>query len=204
MTQISESGLSFSFLDGVDVIKFDDTKFYREYYNKLCNCKGVDIITDSDKVLQIIEVKNCVGHEIENMWRTSVNNSKRSSAPSGLDVDERDSLDIEVSKKVASTISCLFGAWTKSSQVDVAKELSTFWVNACSKKIPTTQKLIYIILFLEGNFDNPYSKTRNKKMIMKRLQDSISEKLSWLNCRVFVVDSATYKRTLFTVSGGLH
>lgn len=41
-------------------------------------------------------------------------------------------------------------------------------------------------------------------MIMKRLQDSISDKLSWLNCRVFVVDSATYKRTHFTVSGGLN
>lgn len=32
MTQISESGLSFSFLDNVDVKKFDDTKFYRSSY----------------------------------------------------------------------------------------------------------------------------------------------------------------------------
>ena len=39
MTQISESGLSFSFLDNVDVKKFDDTKFYRSYYNNLPNCK---------------------------------------------------------------------------------------------------------------------------------------------------------------------
>lgn len=44
MTQISESGLSFSFLDNVDVKKFDDTKFYRSYYNNLPNCKGVDMI----------------------------------------------------------------------------------------------------------------------------------------------------------------
>lgn len=204
MTQISESGLSFSFLDNVDVKKFDDTKFYRSYYNNLPNCKGVDIIANSDKILQIIEVKNCIGYETENMWRTSVNNSKLSSAPAGLNVDERDSLDIEVSKKVASTISRLFGAWTKSSQVDVAEELSIFWENACSKKIPAMQKSIHVVLFLEGNFNNPYSRTRNKKMIMKRLQDSISDKLSWLNCRVFVVDSATYKRTHFTVSGGLN
>ena len=60
MTQISESGLSFSFLDNVDVKKFDDTKFYRSYYNNLPNCKGVDIIANSDKILQIIEVKNCI------------------------------------------------------------------------------------------------------------------------------------------------
>lgn len=91
MTQISESGLSFSFLDNVDVKKFDDTKFYRSYYNNLPNCKGVDIIANSDKILQIIEVKNCIGYETENMWRTSVNNSKLSSAPAGLNVDERDS-----------------------------------------------------------------------------------------------------------------
>ena len=34
---------------------------------------------------------------------------------------------------------------------------------------------------------------------MKRIQESISQKLSWLNCKVSVVDSDTYNPKLFTV-----
>lgn len=36
-------------------------------------------------------------------------------------------------------------------------------------------------------------------MIMRELQESIKTKLSWLNCRVSVVDSDTYKKELFKV-----
>lgn len=59
-----------------------------------------------------------------------------------------------------------------------------------------------VILFLEGDFDNPRSVTRSKKMIMERLQDSIRTKLSWLNCRVSVVDSATYNKRCFELFDG--
>ena len=57
------------------------------------------------------EIKNCLGHEAENRWRTSTDNRKLDSAPRDLDVENRDSFDIEVVKKVAMTILCLFGAW---------------------------------------------------------------------------------------------
>lgn len=197
---IEESNLTFTFPERMIVSKFDDTKFYRESYNRQPNCKGVDIIADSDEMLQLIEVKNCTGHEVENAWRTSANNSKLTSAPLTLDVEDRDSLDIELAKKVASTIACLYGAWTKAPQSTAAQELSQLWGKVCSDKIPVSGKTIMVILFLEGNFDNPKSKTRSKKMIMKRLQESVNVKLSWLNCRVSVVDSTTYNPKCFAVS----
>ena len=84
---IEENNITFTFSEQMTVTKFDDTKFYRESYNKLPNCKGVDIIADSGEMLQLIEVKNCSGHEAENAWRTSVNNSKLSSAPLTIDVE---------------------------------------------------------------------------------------------------------------------
>lgn len=200
MMKIEESDLTFTFADQISVSKFDDAKFYRNAYNKLPNGKGVDIIADSPDMLQLIEVKNCSGHESENLWRTSTDNSKLSSAPADLDIDSRESLDIEVSKKVASTIACLYGAWTKSAQSAAAQELSCVWEGFIAPQIQTSEKQMIVILFLEGNFDNPKSKTRSKKMIMKRLQDSINKKLSWLNCKVSIVDSATYNRRCFSVS----
>ena len=123
MIEIEESNLKFSFTEGVKAIKFDDKSFYRKDFNNLPSGKGVDILADSLKLIQFIEIKNCKGHESENLWRTSINNSKISSAPHDLDVDGRESLDIEISKKVASTIVCLYGAWTKSNMSENAKEL---------------------------------------------------------------------------------
>lgn len=55
------------------------------------------------------------------------------------------------------------------------------------------------VLFLEGDFDSQKISSRSKTMIMKRLQDSINKKLSWLNCRVSVVDSDTYNERYFKV-----
>lgn len=110
---IRESNLEFKFSDDCRVIKFDDTEFYRKRFNKLPEAKGVDIISNSEEILRFIEIKNCEGHEAENLWRTSVNNSKLESAPRELETENRDSFDIEVAKKVASTIACLCGAWTE-------------------------------------------------------------------------------------------
>ena len=40
-----ESRLKFRFAENDTVIKFDDTKFYRDYFNKLPEAKGVDFIS---------------------------------------------------------------------------------------------------------------------------------------------------------------
>lgn len=51
-------------------------------------------------------------------------------------------------------------------------------------------------MFLEGDFG---SKSRTKKMIMKRIREKISEKLKWLNCKVCVVDLDTYSGSDYSV-----
>lgn len=200
MATIEESGLKFLFdEERYNAIKFDDTSFYREFFNTLPGGKGVDIIADSEEVIQLIEIKNCIGHEVENLWRTSINNTKLNSAPRTLDVNNRDSLDIEIAKKVSATLSCLYGAWTKSEITEKAKELSVFWKSFCVNGIKKNQKKILIVLFLEGDFDKHGPKSRSKKMIMKRIQESIQKKLLWLNCQVTVVDSDTYKKNHFHI-----
>lgn len=197
---IEESNLKFCFSDEVSAIKFDDTDYYRKKFNNLPSGKGVDILVDSENIFQFIEIKNCTGHERENLWRTSVNNSKISSAPETLEIGDRDSVDIEVAKKVASTISCLFGLWTKSksveNSVENSLELLKFYGGMNDKKICKDKKRILVILFLEGDFK---ARARDKKMIMKSIQDSIKNKLSWLNCKVTVVDSNTYNKRFFEV-----
>ena len=40
-----ESRLRLQFAENDTVIKFDDTKFYRDYFNKLPEAKGVDFIS---------------------------------------------------------------------------------------------------------------------------------------------------------------
>lgn len=160
---IEESGLKFEFSADCQSIKFDDTEFYRQQYSRLPSAKGVDIISDKTDRILLIEVKNCTGYELENAWRTCVNNSKVSSAPRGLKVEDRDSLDIEVAKKVASTITCLYGAWTKAERTPKAMCLSELWKGMESTKIQKDKKRIEIILFLEGDFGAQGSASRTKK-----------------------------------------
>ena len=74
-----------------------------------------------------------------------------------------------------------------------------FWKGFCDGKIVNEKKKIHVVLFLEGDFDLQKICSRTKPMIMKRLQDSINKKLSWLNCRVSVVDSDTYNEKYFSV-----
>ena len=196
--EISESGLTFEFRDVNDAIKFDDTDIYRNEFNMLPDSKGVDIIADSNSFIQLIEIKNCKGHESENMWRMGIDNSKIKSAPHDIDVTNRDSLDIEVSKKAAMTIACLMGARSRQSSTEKANVLKFAWEGILSEKLLKDKKKLLVILFLEGDFANK-AQTRTKKMMMKRLEDSIKKKLTWLNCQVSVVDTDTYKQTCFSV-----
>lgn len=192
---INEDKLDFTFDDEkFSAIKFDDTNFYRNYFNKLPESKGVDILVKSDNELLFIEIKDCLGHESENLWRTGVNNSQIAQCKN--ENKKLESFDIEISKKVAMTIACLVGAYTRLSTCQSAEELNEY-VNAMqSSKIKNLNMKIYIILFLEGNF---YSDPKRKSMIMKSISDSINKKLKWLNCKVLVVDMNTYKEKFFSV-----
>ena len=104
-----ESGLKFGFPEGTSVVKFDDTKYYRHFFNALPESKGVDIISVGEDAIAFIEVKNCLGEEGNNRWRIAPDNQKRDTAARTVEVEGRDSLDIEVSQKVAMTLAALDG-----------------------------------------------------------------------------------------------
>lgn len=105
-----ESGLKFGFPDGDSVVKFDDTKFYRNSFNALPESKGVDFISTGQDAISFIEVKNCLGDEGNNRWRIAPDNQKHDTTATNNDVTGRDSFDIEVSQKVAMTLAALSGA----------------------------------------------------------------------------------------------
>lgn len=187
-----ESGLKFGFPDGSDVVKFDDTLYYRNEFNALPGSKGVDFISDEKDTLSFIEVKNCMGNEGNNRWRIMPNNSKRMTTHTTVDVEDRDSLDIEVPQKVAMTLAALSGVKSYEKSRTSVAELKGITETSFSDK----EKKKYVILFLEGDFG---SHTRSKKMIMGSLQQSMKTKMRWLNCRVSVVDSDTYDKKIFEI-----
>lgn len=121
-----ESGLKFQFPENDTVIKFDDTKFYRDYFNNLPESKGVDFITvDRDRIV-FIEVKNCTGDEGNCRWRIAPDNQKRNTAHTSTNVKGRDSLDIEVAQKTAMTIAALVGAKSFGNTKECLDELKEY------------------------------------------------------------------------------
>lgn len=191
-----ESGLKFEFSSESTVVKFDDTSFYRDYFNKFPGSKGVDFISVDKNTIVFIEVKNCVGDEGNCRWRIWPDNQKRETTHTTVHTEGRDSLDIEVVQKVAMSVAALVGAKSFGDTRECLKELKNFTRFLSSDSFANGTKKKYVILFLEGNFGG---RTRTKKMIMKALQDSINKKLRWINCRVSVVDSDTYDPKIFKV-----
>lgn len=191
-----ESGLKFGFPDGNIAIKFDDTKYYRDLFNALPGSKGVDFISVGKDAISFIEVKNCLGDEGNCRWRIAPNNQKRDTTSTTVDTEGRESLDIEVSQKVAMTLAALTGARTFGDRKSSLDELKEIIATVFSDDFADDKKKKYVILFLEGNFGGH---TRSKKMIMENLQRSMNTKMRWLNCRVAVVDSSTYNKDIFQI-----
>lgn len=194
MVTKEESRLRFAFSEDSKVIKFDDTVFYRNYFNVLSDSKGVDFISVKDTSLAFIEVKNCLGAEGNNRWRIFPNNQKKETSHTSVDLQGRDSLDIEVPKKVAMTLAALAGAESFGTNKPSLEEWKGIVKDIFGGMLAEDSKKKYVILVLEGNFGG---KTRTKKMIMSELQRSMNVKLRWLNCKVSVVDSDTYDKRIF-------
>lgn len=191
-----ESRLKFGFPEESHVIKFDDTLFYRKSFNKLPNSKGVDFIEVDKHSISFIEVKNCCGDEGNCRWRIYPNNQKKDTSHTYVDVEGRDSLDIEVPQKVAMTLAALLGAKSFENRQSSLGELEEIQKAIFSKDFSSDKRKKYVILFLEGEFGGH---TRTKKMIMSELQKSMNIKLKWLKCKVSVVDSKTYNRNIFQI-----
>ena len=113
-----------------------------------------------------------------------------------VNVEGRDSLDIEVAQKTAMTVAALTGAKSFGDTKDCLEELKEYIQFLSSDRFSDDSKKKYVILCLEGDFG---SRTRSKKMIMKELQDSMNKKLQWINCKVSVVDSDTYNPKIFRI-----
>lgn len=195
MATYSEGQLNFSFPDDYKVIKFDSTNFYLKTFDSyMPEGKGLDFIAYSGSQFIMLEVKDFSADKHSNVWRTrtdtaivNIDNANIDTPIKANNYSVRESLDIEVAKKVASSMSCLLGA-NSTANVSEADELKPFLKELVKSKFSLGNSDIVIILFVEGILE---SKTRTKKMIMKRLQDKIKEKLKWLNCKVSVFDSET-------------
>lgn len=114
--------MKFGFPEKSMVIKFDDTLFYRNYFNKFPGSKGVDFVSVSSNMIAFIEVKNCSGDEGNCRWRIAPDNKKKETASTTLDLAGRDSLDIEVTQKVAMTIASMIGAKSFGDKKDCLSE----------------------------------------------------------------------------------
>lgn len=193
---IDESRLRFCFEDKAKALKYDESSFYRRYVNQLPSAKGVDFISIQEGRLIFTEVKNFKDYEFENMWRIWPDNKRRNSSYTAASTVGRDSLDVEISEKVAMTIGGLIGAYTKTAGCEAAEALSHYAEVLISSAVKAGSRQLLIILFLEGDFG---CETRPKKVIMRELERSIKKKLSWLNCLVSVVDSDTYQKKIFQV-----
>ena len=187
---INESRLTFRFSDRA--LKFDDTHYYRSYFNAFPQSKGVDVISGGDTYGLLLEIKNFSDDEPNQVWRLYPDNQKLDRAPPGTTVHS--SLDIECAQKVAMTLACLWGAETAGTSRPKAEELLPFAEMLRGRAFARDRKRLLVVLFLEGQFKGH---TRTKKMMMLALEQSLRKKLQWLKCRVSVVDSATYPKHLF-------
>lgn len=189
MPGLIESNIKFEFPDDFYVSKFDDTAFYRDNVNALNGCKAIDFVAAGTNRYAFIEVKNCLGDEANNRWRIAPNNSKRDTIPTNHDVSDRDSLDIEMAQKTASTIAALVGAYSAPTPERNAEECYDVASMLCDEKIHTGERKILVILVLDGDFG---CQTRNDNMIRNGLRQSIEKKLKWLKCTVWVTTSTEF------------
>ncbi len=194
---IEESNMQFEFPDSRTTVKFDEELFYRNSFNKFPESKGVDFITDGKDLIAFIEVKNCRGYEGDNRWRIAPNNQKRSTTHVSYEVNQRNSLDIEVAQKVAMTLAALCGAHSFGDRKDSLGKLGQMAAALSEDKFSQTMKKKLTILVLEGDFG---THTRPKTAIMSELQRNIMAKMQWLDCKVSVVDSATYSEKVFKIN----
>ena len=194
---IEESRMKCDFSNSQKTIKFDDTDFYKNLFNCISGAKGVDFISVGKEYTAFIEIKNCLGDEGNNRWRIFPNNSKKDTSHTTVDIEGRDSLDIEIPQKMAMTLAGLTGVLSFGDSKSSLEDIKEIAEEILLHYFKDNKKKLYVILFLEGNFGGH---TRTKKMIMTELQRSMNAKLRWLNCKVSVVDSSTYNRQIFELA----
>lgn len=176
---IQESRLNFIFPDEANVVKFDDTRFYRERYERFSGAKGVDILASTASTSYIIEVKDCSNTaRNQDKWRRSYSS-----------VQGMDTLADEIASKVAHTYAALGGVLSYGEQCATASELLPIAKSLNNDHSALCTHRIFVILYLEGDFS---CHTRSNRTIHAELRKKILRKLQWLNCRVDVLNTQTH------------
>lgn len=200
--QIHESRLIFDISDAFMPVKFDETSFYKQKYNKFSYSKGVDIVFFDEDSICLMEIKNCKGFEKENEWRLKPNNNQRVGTKQTVNGEEQTiyqieySLDDEVVSKVSNTLACFFGASTKSDLQTSIEQLSPYWIRLRDKRIKEDARKIRVIVFVEGEFGH---KRQDIDEIFTRLRDSLKQKSAWLNCTISIENSSKNNGRFYTV-----
>ena len=173
MTQITESGFRFTFPEGYEAVKFDDTSFYRRYFS-FPGSKGLDIIACSAERIVLLEIKNCVRDIAGNRWRIAPDNQKVNTISTQHEVHDRDSVDIEMIKKTAMTLACMVGAFTKKEGCPATEAIVPVYSALVDEKVCSYHRKVIVVLFLEGEFG---SAVRPTSAILRLLQTSMNNKL---------------------------
>jgi hypothetical protein len=164
MTVVEEGNLRFEFPDEWTVIKYDDSRFYRDRVQKCQSVKAADIVADSRGDIFIIEVKDFRRYRIGSKER--LKNHK---------------LATEVAEKVTDTIAGLYGAHRSFNP-----ELGSLGARLFTAKPPRVK----VILFLEE--DRPPTPHRSFKQIRPNLRTAIAQRLAYLNVHCNVHNSEDF------------
>jgi hypothetical protein len=171
MKKITERNLTFTFSDDWEVIKYDDSHFFKNHVRKSQGCKAVDILALSDNHLFLIEIKDFRGDRLE---------SKRSL--------KNDEVLNEVVQKFRDTLTGLYAAYRR--QVD---ELAPFYRYLCTSSKYSTrtryQRKIVAVFFME-----PDTTQSDAEFLLRGLEMKMKNQLKFLNVNCLVHNRKTYAK----------
>ncbi len=164
MTTLTEKTLTFIFPDNWEVIKYDESHFFRNHIDKCQGSKAVDILALSELGLFLIEIKDIRGHEIEYKQRLN-----------------KGEILFDLTQKVRDTIQGLYAAY-RCQVEELAPFYNYLYANSKYATLTTRpQRQITVILFLEEN--RPFKMLKSFKEIRSRFKIKMRNQLKYLNVR---------------------
>ena len=168
MISITEGKLIFTFPKNWEVIKYDESHFFKNHIRKSQGSKAVDILALSDNGLFLIEIKDFRGYRIEN--KKSIRN---------------DEILNEVVQKVRDTIMGLYAAYRQTNE-----ELAPFYRYLCTTSkysmLARHQRKIIVVWFLEQDIQS------NFEFSLISLKIKLKNQLKFLNINCLVHNKKTY------------
>ncbi|MCB1190099.1 MAG: hypothetical protein H7A23_14440 [Leptospiraceae bacterium] len=157
---IKEDNISLEFSG--QMIKYDDTNFYRKHIVICHETKAIDILALEKSPLFMIEIKDFRNYRIENKER--INNGD---------------LAIEFAHKIRDTIAGLYGAFRSNNE-----ELEIFYSYLfCGKH----HSIKAILLMEEDQAQNIYENKR-RKILHRELKTKIEQQLGFFSVHSFVIN----------------